>query len=287
MMNNRELFNKERIEIYFPTLYDYSFKLGRVNYSKAHPPLELHVHEGMMEIVLIVKGKQIYTVAGNDYLVRSGDVFVTFPDEPHSTAGYPEDKSLLYFLIIDLEKLKTGFLGCDDKEGRLIVQSLNRIKRRVFKGSEGLKPMLDKVITAFYSDCPFKNTLIRNQISDFIINIIECERADNTLDNSYMQKVLDYIEQNICEDINVPMLAEIAGLSEARFKINFRKQIGIPPREYVLRRKIEAAKNVLKNSDITVTELAHRLSFSSSQYFSTVFKRFTLMSPREFRKIHR
>ena len=79
------------------------------------------------------------------------------------------------------------------------------------------------------------------------------------------------------------MLAEIAGLSEARFKINFRKQVGIPPREYVLRRKIETAKHILKNSDMTITELAHKMSFSSSQYFSTVFKRFTLMSPKEFR----
>jgi len=282
--NNRDLFNKERIVIYFPSPEGYSFILGRVNYSKVHPPLELHIHEGMVEIVLIVKGKQIYTVAGNNFLVRSGDIFITFPDEPHSTAGHPEDKSLLYYLIINLEKLKDGFIGCDDKEGKLIVQSLNRIKRRVFKGSECLKPILDKVVTAYFSDCPYKNTIIRNLISDFIINIIiESERVDEALDSSSMQKVLDYIEKNICEDIGVPMLAEIAGLSEARFKINFRKQIGIPPREYVLRRKIEAAKNMLKNSDITITELAHEMSFSSSQYFSTVFKRFTLMSPKEFR----
>jgi len=285
LVNNKSLFNKERIKIHFPSPEDYSFILGRVNYSKAHPPLGLHIHEGMMEIVLIVKGSQVYTVDGSNYIVRSGEVFITFPDEPHSTAGYPEDKSLLYYLIINLEKLKDGFIGYDEKEGSLIVQSLNRIKRRVFKGFESLKPMLDKVITTYYSDSgyPYKSTIIRNLISDFIISIIESERADEALDSSGMQKVLDYIEKNICEDIGVPMLAEIAGLSEARFKINFRRQIGIPPREYVLRRKIDAAKDMLKNSDITITELAHNLSFSSSQYFSTVFKRFTLMSPKEYR----
>jgi len=283
MPNNGGLFNKERTVIYFPSPEDYSFILGRVNYSKAHPPLGLHIHEGMMEIVLIVKGSQVYTVEGNNYIVRSGEVFITFPNEPHSTAGYPEDKSLLYYLIINLEKLKDDFIGYDGKEGRLIVQSLNRMKRRVFKGFECLKPMLDKAITAYYSDYPYKSTIIRNLISDFVINVIESERVNETLDNSGMQKVLDYIEQNICEDISVSMLAEIAGLSEARFKINFRRQVGIPPREYVLRRKIDAAKDMLKNSDITITELAHEMSFSSSQYFSTVFKRFTLMSPKEYR----
>jgi len=283
MSSNRALFNKERLEIYFPSPEGYLFKLGRVNYSKVHPPLDLYIHEGMMEIVFIVKGKQIYTVEGNNYLVNSGDIFITFPDEPHSTAGYPEDKALLYYLIIDLEKLKGGFIGYDDKEGGFIVQYLNRIGKRVFKGSECLKPMLDKVVTTYYSDCPFKITVIRNLISDLIINVIESERIDEAMDSSCMQKVLDYIEQNICEDIPVSVLAEIAGLSEARFKIKFRKQIGIPPREFVLRRKIEAAKNMLKSSDITITELAHKMSFSSGQYFSTVFKRFTLMSPKEFR----
>ncbi len=284
MENNTNIFNQERIEIYFPHRDSYSFKLGRVSYSKAHPPIEQHIHEGMLEIVLIVKGRQIYTVGGSDYTVNSGEVFITFANEPHSTANYPEDKSLLYYLIINLEELKTGFLGCDAKEGDFISHYLNNIKKRVIKGSEDLKTILDGIITAYYSNSPFKNTLIRNLVSSYIINIINCEKASKTGYNSSMKKVLDYIEQNIHQDLSVSGLAEISGLSLARFKANFRRQTGIPPREFVLRRKIETAGVMLKNSDISITELAYKLSFSSSQYFSTVFKRFTLISPNEYRK---
>lgn len=282
--NNRNIFNKERMEIYFQSPESYSFKLGRVSNSKAHPPIELHVHKGMLEIVLIVKGRQIYTLGGNDYIVNSGEVFVAFADEPHSTADYPEDKSLLYYLIIDLERLKSGFIGFDDIEGEFITQAIYNLKRRVFKGSSDLKLILDSIFTAYYSDFPYKNTMIRNLISSYIVNIIECESADKAVYFSGMQKVLDYIEQNIYEDISISALAEIAGLSLTRFKANFRKQIGFPPHEFVLRKKIETAKTILKAYDTTITELAYKLSFSSSQYFSTVFKRFTLMSPNDYKQ---
>lgn len=284
MNNNIDKFNKKHIEIYLPSPDNYFFKLGKANYSKARPPLKQHVHENMMEIVFIEKGKQVYSVENNEYTVNSGEVFLTFPNEPHSTAAYPEDKSILYFIIINLEKLKTGFIGCDAKEGEIIVQAILNIKSRVFKATFDIKSALDKIITTYYSDCPFKNTVIRNQISSFIINIIEYEKVDITKYNSDMQKVLDFIEQNIYENISLSMLAEIAGLSIARFKANFRKQVGFPPHEFILRRKIETAKTMLKTYDMTITELAHKLSFSSSQYFSTVFKRFTLMSPIEYRK---
>jgi len=284
-MNKSGTFSKERMIISFPLPDSYFFRLGRVNYSKAHPPIELHEHQGRMEIVLIIKGKQIYTVRGNEYTVNSGEVFVTFPNELHSTADYPEDKSLLYYLIIDIDKLKTDYIGVSTDESEFLLQAISNMKRRVFKGADDLKPMLDGIFTTYYGNSPFKNTMIRNLLSNFMINIIECERAGETWNNSVMQKVLDYIEQNIYEDISVSMLSEIAELSLARFKANFRKQIGLPPREYVLRRKIEIAKGMLKNSDLTITELAYKLSFTSSQYFSTVFKRFTLVSPNEFRKL--
>jgi AraC-like DNA-binding protein len=285
MQTNRDIFNKKRIEIYLPSPDNYFFKLGRANYSKAHPPLKQHIHENMMEIVFIEKGKQIYSVGNNEYTVNSNEVFLTFPNEPHSTAIYPEDKSIIYFIIIDLEKLKTGFIGCDAKEGEIIVQSILNIKSRVLKATAELKTILDKIITTYYSDCPFKNTVIRNQISSFIINIVEHEKADITSYNSDMQKVLDFIEQNIYDNISLDILSNIAGLSIARFKANFRKQVGFPPHEFILRRKIETAKTMLKTYDMTITELAHKLSFSSSQYFSTVFKRFTLMSPIEYRNL--
>jgi AraC-like DNA-binding protein len=78
-------------------------------------------------------------------------------------------------------------------------------------------------------------------------------------------------------------LAEEAGLSLSRFKANFKAQMGLAPHEFILRCKVDAAKKLLLADRRSVIGTAMELGFSSSQYFATVFKRFTHQTPIEFR----
>lgn len=78
-------------------------------------------------------------------------------------------------------------------------------------------------------------------------------------------------------------LARWCGLSESRFKERFRDEVGVPPAEYMMRRKIDAAKALLLSGDQTVTKIALDLGFSSSQYFATTFRRYTGRTPGEYR----
>ncbi len=58
----------------------------------------------------------------------------------------------------------------------------------------------------------------------------------------------------------------------------------MPPGEFILRCKVEHARRLLAEEASPITEIAFRLGFSSSQYFATVFKRYTNMTPREARR---
>jgi AraC-like DNA-binding protein len=77
-------------------------------------------------------------------------------------------------------------------------------------------------------------------------------------------------------------LAAEAELSPSRFKSKFKAQIGIAPHEFILRCKMEAAKQMFLERRKTGTDTAMDLGFSSSQYFATVFRRFTRQTPIEF-----
>ena len=79
-------------------------------------------------------------------------------------------------------------------------------------------------------------------------------------------------------------LAEEVHLSTSRFKARFREQMGMPPGEYMVRAKVERAHQLLEESALSITDIAYRLGFSSSQYFATVFKRFTNMRPKDVRR---
>ncbi len=102
-----------------------------------------------------------------------------------------------------------------------------------------------------------------------------------------IQLVLSYIQEHIKEYIPLQTLADLYGISVSRFKTVFSHSVGIPPREYILREKIEVAKELLKNTNLLVTEIAFDISFSSSQYFATVFKCYTYAKPSEYRIHHK
>ncbi|GMQ59083.1 hypothetical protein AN1V17_34800 [Vallitalea sediminicola] len=284
-MNKKTSVN-ERCVVDFSVIdEDFSFTLGKVNYIKARQPLNAHIHENKIEIVYIVKGEQIYNVEGLDYVVKSGEGFIVFADELHSTGSNPEDKAYFYYFIINLEKHKNDFIGYGDVEGNNIIKLINNKDNRVFKGSTEIAATFDRLIQIPFSNIPYKKTIIRNLISELLLNIIECKNKDvSDYHSDTMKNITDYIEQNIYNSISISELADICGLSETRFKIKFKKQFGMPPHEYILRRKILAAKILLRSSSMTMTDIAYTLSFSSSQYFSTVFKRFTYMSPKDYKK---
>lgn len=276
--------NNERVVADFSLIGpEFPGVLGRINYSRAHKPLMDHVHEGRMEFVYVVKGRQRYTVDGTVYDVNSGELFFTRADEPHSTFGHPEDKSLFYYLIIDTKALSGGILGLDGADGGQILDALDAMKKRVFRARADTKKLLDGMMACTAESMPFRATVLRNLLSSFIISVIESEQKSGSRAPAALKDVIGYIEKNIYENITLDTLASIAGLSVPRFKSSFRKLVGIPPHEYVLRKKVETAKGLLALPGCTITDISYRLLFSSSQYFSTVFKRYTAVTPSQFR----
>ena len=83
-----------------------------------------------------------------------------------------------------------------------------------------------------------------------------------------------------CCDYRVPRGADDPEKSTSRFKVRFKEQVGLPPAEYAIRRKVERAREWLKQGK-SVTDVAFDLGFSTSQYFAITFKRITNQRPRD------
>ncbi|WP_024756590.1 AraC family transcriptional regulator [Streptomyces exfoliatus] len=98
-------------------------------------------------------------------------------------------------------------------------------------------------------------------------------------------RVIGWIEDHLEEPVDVARLTRISALSTSRFYDLFTTQVGTSPKDYVLRRKTELARDwLLADPAVTVTEVAHALSFSTSQHFATVFRRYQGTSPSGARR---
>ena len=99
-----------------------------------------------------------------------------------------------------------------------------------------------------------------------------------------IQRAIHHIEQNEGEMPGIAQLARVAGMSESYFKVVFKRETSMPPVEYVIWRRLERAKGVLRTTFTSITRLAMDFGFTSSQHFATVFKRLTGETPSAYRK---
>lgn len=259
-------------------------RLGRYAYKHAHGSLPAHSHDGMMEICYCEKGLQVYEVNGKVYHIKGGDIFITFPGEPHSTAQHPEEKGVLYWLIIKIADGNT-FLDYKKNDALAFVKALLNLPSRHFKVGADMKKMLDDIFS-LYATPPSQMHRIQilNQLTSFLLAIIQRSQTNAALPSNRRIEISTYIANNLYNDLSVELLAEKMNFSDSHFKSWFKKEFGVPPADYVLRLRIEEAKKLLQTEgENIVTDTAYRLNFSSSQYFATVFKKYTGITPSEYR----
>ncbi len=124
-------------------------------------------------------------------------------------------------------------------------------------------------------------------VAEEMLNIIFAELENRQLySGDDLKKVLNYIDRNIKRGVTLDMAATYVGMSASYFSKFFKKYMGINFITYVTDRKIEAAKDMLENTDRPVINIAYDLSYSETNYFSKTFKKKVGVTPTEYREQH-
>ena len=95
---------------------------------------------------------------------------------------------------------------------------------------------------------------------------------------------IDYIESNLHMPLRIDEVAEHVHLSAGYFSVLFHRETGRPFSDYVLKRRIETAQNMLRYSDYTSMEISEILAFSSQSYFIRCFRNAAGITPAEYRR---
>jgi AraC family transcriptional regulator len=99
-----------------------------------------------------------------------------------------------------------------------------------------------------------------------------------------LRRVLDYVEGHLEEEISLFSLATEAAMSVFHFSRAFRQSTGQSPYQYVLHRRIELAKLLLRNGELTVGEVGLRAGFAQQNHFARLFQKKTGITPTAFRR---
>ena len=122
--------------------------IGQYNYVAARGGLPPHNHIGCVEISLLVKGYQAYQVGGKTYHVKGGEQYISLPDEMHDTGEEPQDKGILYWLILDVTKEPDKFLFLAPAMARKLISDLLAFPSRHFAANPEGHATLDRAFKA-------------------------------------------------------------------------------------------------------------------------------------------
>ena len=102
-----------------------------------------------------------------------------------------------------------------------------------------------------------------------------------------LKRVREFVDAHLCEPITLADIAGASGLSRMYFAAQFRVSTGMRPHEFVLRRRIDRACELLLSTAMPIAEVALAVGFQTQAHFTTVFKRFVDETPYRWRKAHR
>ncbi len=95
---------------------------------------------------------------------------------------------------------------------------------------------------------------------------------------------IELMHARLSEDISLDELAAEARLSPYHFARMFKQSVGVPPRVYLTRLRMEKACELLEHTDLSVTEIALEVGYSSNQVLARVFTKYQKTSPTDFRR---
>lgn len=234
--------------------------------------------------------KSLYVTAGaSEIHLAVGQMYLHRPNEFHNIRcdGSHAANSVIVSFSSDCEALLSiagMVIDCTSEEKRLLGGMIKEAES-VFSTPLGvpyIRIMQKSGKGAFGGE-----QLIRLYLEQLLILLVRGNGRENSpkigSDDKVLAKICDYLEQNIHRSLCFSDIVKHFNLSASVVKRIFREQMGCGVMECFNRIRVDAAKELIREGDQNFTEIAASLCFGSSQYFTTVFKRISGMTPTEYR----
>jgi AraC-like DNA-binding protein len=237
----------------------------------------------------MLKGQRTIQVARDgvvtNHTAMANELMITYPFELHQTSGLVKTRHEFFAFQLNVRN-HTPLLGLNDEYSELLRSELQNLENRHLKVGNSQIALLR---TAF-------NLIVYGNESDrcsgvayltcFLFGLKYLEpifQTDTKPVSEEIRRAVTYIADNLYQPLPLEEVAEVSGYSLSHFKFKFREYFGISPAEYISIQKITAAEKELLSTDISITDLAFKYGFSSSNYFCTVFKKVLGFTPSRYR----
>ena len=254
------------------------YLMHRIN-SHWHDELELFVLDsGQVEIEL----------NGSHFLLEEGDGCFVNQDILHSFEAKSKEAKFRSFVF--QSSFVSGMTGSTFDLNYVSPFLKAGSSYLVFNSASGNEyfQMFNEAFESCESECFGYEFHLRYMLSKIMLYCSQVEQdyrpsVSNFL-NDRVKKMMLWIDEHLEDEITIQMLAEYSNLCERECQRCFRKVLNCSPMEYVRRKRILKAAQMLRQTATPIVEIAHHLHFSNSSHFSKAFKEMVGCTPIQYRK---
>lgn len=261
-------------------------EVGKLQVKNAAWPMPMESHPDAVEFLLLRSGCKQIQVEDRLYEMQGGDLLVVFPGERHGAEDFVQNRTSLAYLLMAVPTEVPRFCMLEEEECSALWEQLKLLKGRMLKVSPSVCRTMDRLFDHVNTGLPLERARIRTELMRFLFQILEEAGEEDKSLPADIAAVIRYIREAREEMPDIAKMAALVNLSESRFKQKFKQATGIPPAEFTVREKIRESQTLLKDPARTVTSIAMELGFSSSQHFSVLFRKYTGLSPIQYRQNH-
>ena len=270
---------------YEPIPLDPAFPLFMFSYSVTQDPIRtLHCHD-VFELGVCMRGNGVFVIGNRIRPYEAGDTIVIAPGVYHRAKSGEGVDDLWFF--IHLQPHQWGSVSLSDETGSLIGRSLD----------PGLFPLLKYLVDEMTRRDVAYQASVRGLVAAVLVRLYRLQIRhphDEAKRNVPLHAIDDRINRAIdklitaeAQRLPIADLARECGLSEPHFRHLFKEQVGMSPKRFQTKLKINMAMNRLKDPTQRVVDVSEGCGFESLSSFNRQFKRETGLAPLQWRARNR
>ncbi len=252
-----------------------------INQPSWHMPL--HQHQNFLEVVLVIKGEGYVQYGSEKYPCKMGDLWIYNQNTLHSE----------FSTTIPMETIAIAFSGVrvEGMEENALLPA-------------GMKPVIEsgEYFALFYALYDFICKSVKEEkkkerqlfeaakLTLTLVQELICKKASghtNVLPQfPVIEDIIHYIDKNYANNIRLKELEDEFHFSQYYLAHKFKEEIGYTINEYITNRRIGEAGRLLIYTDMSISEIAQKVGYTTLSHFSAVFKKNMGIAPGKMREIH-
>lgn len=251
--------------------------------------IPVHWHDEL-EIIYVKSGFLTVNISGENYIGKPGDAFVVSPGNLHFMGSQTGTVDYFTFLF----PLKYIAFRSDDMLDDKLIEPLNSGHLMISPEiKDTVKEQCEQLARVYAAEIDKSESKITSQIRKKIILLQFIHELwkkgfivenDTTGRNTVEKEMVSYIQQNYMGKILLREFGEQFHLSEKYISRYFKEHFHITLSQYVTYLRLEHAKQMIQETDISVTEVAMQSGYQNISYFIRSFKKTYGVSPLKYRK---